>query len=366
MIRLFSNKITAFWVLQIGGWLGYGLVRVLNGLANGRTLAYIYPSIAAMLTGFVLTLFLRSVLRSLKDRPLPYIIVVSALLSAVLGLVFSVLETIAHVALYNPFRSFEPLEFLGNAMFDAYVLIAWTGLYFGINYYLLMQEERAKTLAARVLANEAQLKMLQYQLNPHFLFNTLNAVSTLVLEKDTKAANGMLTKLSSFLRHTLVNHPAHKVTLEDELSALRLYLEIEQVRFEERLKIDWQIDDDARRAMLPNLLLQPIIENAIKYAIAPSESGGTIGIAASVENGALCVRVIDDGPGLPKNPPSKPDKTSSGVGIANTRQRLLQIYGPEHEFRLSNRDPKGLEVYIQIPFEVAETPKPKDTDDDQD
>ncbi len=204
------------------------------------------------------------------------------------------------------------------------------------------------------MAHQAQLKMLRYQLNPHFLFNTLNAISTLVLDNDPKGANGMLRRLSSFLRYSLVNQPTQKVTLDQEIHALMLYLDIEVVRFRDRLNIDWQIEEDARRAMIPSLLLQPLIENALKYAIAPSEDGGTITISAKLEKRRLIMRVRDQGPGIGEGVEKMP-QSSSGVGLANIRGRLQQIYGDDHAFFLHNVKPSGLEIAISIPCEFAKT-----------
>ena len=138
--------------------------------------------------------------------------------------------------------------------------------------------------------------MLRYQLNPHFLFNTLNSISTLVLLKQTERANAMLSRLSSFLRYTLVNEPTAKVTLVQEVETLKLYLEIEKMRFEDRLRPHFKIDGDTIGARLPSLLLQPLIENAIKYAVTSSEHGADIWITARREGRAVRIEVADSGP----------------------------------------------------------------------
>ncbi len=352
MIQLFKNKQQAFWILQVSGWLGYGFIRFFNGLAQGDSPRYVTIALTAMVTGFLMTLLMRAIYRNIRAAPLPTILGAVLISSALLALVFSIIEVVTYTTFYNPRYRPEGLQFFGNAMFELYVLLAWSAIYFGINYYLQAQEEREKTLKAIAMAHQAQLKMLRYQLNPHFLFNTLNAISTLVLDKDSTGANAMLGRLSSFLRYTLVNQPTNKVALEHELYALGLYLDIEKVRFEDHLRLVWEIDDAAKRALMPSLLLQPIIENAIKYAIATSEDGGMIAIQASVEADRLILKVCDDGPGLDPDAVQDP-KLSSGVGIANTRERLEQIYGDEHTFELRNREPNGLEVMITIPCELA-------------
>jgi len=227
-------------------------------------------------------------------------------------------------------------------------MLTWSALYFAIKSYRIFQEVREGALKSAAMAHEAQLKMLRYQLNPHFLFNTLNAISTLVLEKNTELANRMVTKLSSFLRYSLDNDPMQKITLEQELQALQLYLDIEKVRFEERLSLEVDIEEAAKDALIPSLLLQPLVENAIKYGIARAEGGGHLKISAKVFAGDLLMEVSDDGPGCELVDNNIPD--AKGVGLRNTRERLATLYGSEHSIKLSQTDPHGLTICIRIPF----------------
>lgn len=234
------------------------------------------------------------------------------------------------------------------------IMLAWSALYFAIKYYRIFQEVRESALKSASMAHEAQLKMLRYQLNPHFLFNTLNAISTLVLEQNTELANRMVTKLSSFLRYSLDNDPMQRITLDQELQALQLYLDIEKVRFEERLSLELDIEDEARAALIPSLLLQPLIENAIKYGIARAEGGGHLRISAKVFAGDLLMEVSDDGPGCELVNGDIPD--AKGVGLRNTRERLATIYGSEHSIKLNQTQPHGLTICIRIPFTPKHTP----------
>ena len=231
------------------------------------------------------------------------------------------------------------------------IILSWSALYFGIKSYRIFQEVRESALKSAAMAHEAQLKMLRYQLNPHFLFNTLNAISTLVLEQNTELANRMVTKLSSFLRYSLDNDPMQKITLEQELQALQLYLDIEKVRFEERLSLEVSIEETAKDALIPSLLLQPLIENAIKYGIARAEGGGHLKVSARVFAGDLLMEISDDGPGCELVNNNIPN--AKGVGLRNTRERLAAIYGSEHSIKLSQTEPHGLTICIRIPF----TPK---------
>src|SRR6478735_6950310 len=151
------------------------------------------------------------------------------------------------------------LEFFSNAMSSTYLLLCWTGIYFGIKYYESLQQQREAALKAAALAQEAQLKMLRYQLNPHFLFNTLNAISTLILDNQNRTANNAVTRLSEFLRYTLDQDPMKKVTLRQELEALELYLGTERLRFGERLRLEYALEDASLEALVPSLLLQPLL-----------------------------------------------------------------------------------------------------------
>ena len=230
------------------------------------------------------------------------------------------------------------------------IILAWSVLYFSIKYHRVLQEYRESALKSAAMAHEAQLKMLRYQLNPHFLFNTLNAISTLILEKQTDLANRMVSRLSSFLRYSLDNDPMQKITLAQELKALKLYLDIEKVRFEDQLGIHLDIQKEAESALIPSLLLQPLVENAIKYAIARSEDGGNLRIAARVFAGDLLLEVADDGPGVELVDGQIPG--ANGVGLRNTRERLQELYGQEHSFRLGQVEPHGLVINIRVPFET--------------
>lgn len=248
--------------------------------------------------------------------------------------------------------------FYGLIGYSYYLVLGWSGLYFGLKYYQLREEERRKSIRALGMAHDAQLRMLRYQLNPHFLFNALNAISTLILGGNNDAAGEMVTRLSSFLRYSLDNDPMQRVDLAHELATLGLYLDIEQVRFEERLRVELSIQPEAREALIPSLLLQPLIENAIKYAVAEAEEGGTIRIVAEVFAGELLLEVSDDGPGIELVNGRLP--AFNGVGLANTVERLRVLYGANHSctFGPARGGPaaqRGLSIKIRIPFERART-----------
>ncbi|MBS1135609.1 MAG: yehU2, partial [Burkholderiaceae bacterium] len=239
-----------------------------------------------------------------------------------------------------------------GALSSTYLLVCWSGLYFGIKYYEMLQKQREEALQASALAQEAQVKMLRYQLNPHFMFNTLNAISTLILDGQGKVANQAIGRLSDFLRYTLDQDPMKKVTLRQELDALNLYLGIEQLRFGDRLRLEFEVDEAAQSGLVPSLILQPLVENALKYAVAPREEGGRLRIIAQLESGHLKLVVADDGPGLPVGVELG---TGRGVGFRNTRERLAALYG-EHQTLAVRFSRPGLRIEITLPFERAVQP----------
>jgi two-component system, LytTR family, sensor kinase len=200
---------------------------------------------------------------------------------------------------------------------------------------------RAASLQARLA--EARLEALRAQLQPHFLFNTLNSVSSLMY-RDVEAADVMIARLSDLLRLTLRGDRRREIPLREEIALLQRYLDIERVRFEERMRTAVDIAEDAQAALVPPFLLQPIVENAVRHAIAPRPAGGSIEIAARVEGDRLVIRVRDDGPGL------APGEAVPGVGLANTRARLAELHGSAARLELEQPAGGGLTVTIAMPW----------------
>ncbi len=212
---------------------------------------------------------------------------------------------------------------------------------------------RARELAASRLEGQlaqANLQMLKMQLHPHFLFNTLNAISSL-MHRDVEAADRMIVRLSDLLRMALEKDDRHQVRLESELEFLHRYLAIEQIRFRDRLKVDIDVEPVCLSAQVPRLILQPLVENAIRHGIAMRSAAGRLAIRARRRGARLDLSVADDGPGLPPNRPLRP-----GVGLANTQARLAQLYGGDGSLELVDGEGGGFEVVVEIPFE--EQPRP--------
>ena len=350
----FATKNRAFWTLQIAGWSGLLIMNYLGALAHGKGANFIVYSAMTAVFGFLLTgLVLRPIFRVARRRPPLGVIGIVAVATVSVTVMLTIAKEFAFMRLVKPHYDGEAniLLFVSSVHYNIYTILTWTGFYFVINYYIMFRDQSERALTSARLADQAQLKMLRYQLNPHFLFNTLNAISTLVLDDKRDSANTVLTRLSSFLRYSLDSDPLQKTSLRDEIGALTLYLDIEKARFQDRLTIKYDIEDSAQEALIPSLILQPAVENAIKYAIAPSEGGGTISITARVKDNLLCVAVDDDGPGGPTEPDSL-IKDCKGVGLANMRGRLKQLYGDTHAFHLRNLSPSGFSVEMEIPFET--------------
>ena len=215
-------------------------------------------------------------------------------------------------------------------------------------------EWRAAQLESRLA--EAQLQALKTQLNPHFLFNTLNAVSAL-MHRDVRAANRMMTQLSDLLRLSLETSGAQEVPLKLELDFLDRYLEIQRTRFPDRLHVKLDVHPDTLDALVPNFILQPLVENAIRHGIARRSTPGNVEIIARRANGLVELVVRDNGAGFPAGRHLLPRE---GVGLANTRARLRHLYGAAHRFELRNIPAGGAEVLIVIPFRPAEPPAAED------
>ena len=347
--ELFRDRSRFFWILNIAGWAGYALAAWLGALAHEKPEAYFAVIVASAVSGFLATLMLRSLYQKLWSKSVAVLGTATLVTCYVVAFFWQWLRNVLYYDwVKNDWQPEHLMDYVGGVMGSFYIMLCWSGLYFGIKYYQQLQKQTEQTLKAVAAAHQAQLKMLRYQLNPHFLFNTLNAISTLILDGSNKTANLAVTRLSDFLRYTLDNDPMKRVTLGSELDALDLYLEIEKVRFGDRLIIEKDIDDHAAKALVPSLILQPLIENAIKYAISPVENGGTLRISARVQQGTLVLQLSDTGPGLGNG---NNGQKSSGVGLKNTRERLQQLYGDAQAFTLAPNDPTGLTITINIPFE---------------
>lgn len=342
-----------FWILHLVGWAGVFLLGYSSALAHGKPPSYWRAQLPQVVAGFVVTLGLRVILRRLSDRPpwqlvalmAPVVLAASTAIGLVYG--FAFIDWCGEEC-----RPGGTLGYVAYVATGVYEVMTWVAFYVGIKCFQRMRQESEAALAARAAAHLAQLRMLRYQLNPHFLFNTLNAITTLNLEGDTATANRVVERLSAFLRHSLHNDPMQRVTVLEEIRSLDLYLDIEKVRFAERLRVEVAIDPDCQGALVPALLLQPLVENVIKHAVARSVEGCTLRLEAHRDEDRLLLTVADDGPGCPANAIEE----STGVGLRNTGERLRVLYGDKQSLELGRPAGGGCEVRLSLPFERREEP----------
>jgi len=359
---LYRNTNYQFWLMQLIGWFGLSLISFLSLTLwyDQQGLNYIAHTLLQSVLGILVSWPLRPLFHFFWNKS-----VWMLLGSAIVGvLVCSVVWTVLRITTFMAMTGEQGLwtDFGGWLFGSIMIFSCWAAFYHGVKLYQLLQSEHANLLRiaaenkeqqlrrsqAEAVAHEAQLKMLRYQLNPHFLFNTLNAIAALVTAKELSRASTMIVQLSNFLRYSLDNDPIRRVSLKEEVDALKLYLNIEQTRFAERLELDFDIDASAEVVRIPSLLLQPLAENAIKYAIAPMEEGGKISVSAELEKDYVCIEMLDSGPGLKSE-----DQSLDGVGIGlrNTVDRLHEFYGDNYTFNLESGSSGGLRVFMRLPLE---------------
>ena len=229
------------------------------------------------------------------------------------------------------------------------ILLVWAliGLAYARLYWRQWRERELHATELQAQLAKAQLQTVRAQLHPHFLFNSLHAVGGLIRQKDEQGALRTLSALSDLLRYSLDRIDRQEVSLEEELEGLERYLEIAEVRFGDRLQVERDIDSKTLDAMVPTLILQPVVENAMRHGIGADPSAGHVGIGARVENDRLILTVTDDGPG----PMSVAEST--GLGLRSTRQRLNTLYGEQQSVSLEPRTPKGTVVTLTVPYRAT-------------
>jgi sensor histidine kinase YesM len=274
-----------------------------------------------------------------------------ALVSILLTLHFLIyMPIIGRANLITPFRLFSYLYYNLDRWLLIYGMICLMSHAF--NYYTSYRKGELKASQLHTQLVQAQLEALKMQVQPHFLFNTLHSISAL-LSKDTDGARKMITRLGDFLRLTLENSGSMEVTLQQELEFLNGYLEIERIRFQDRLTTDIHVDPEVLDVRVPNLILQPIVENAMRHAIANSTSG-RVEINAMPRNGVVRIEVKDNGPGIVDY--SLEARRGKGLGLANTQARLVGLYGSAARFELNNDPAGGLVVTLEIPRDSDKSP----------
>lgn len=233
-------------------------------------------------------------------------------------------------------------------------LIAFCAVNALVHHYDALQRSRRRETEARAAAREAELRALQYQLHPHFLFNTLNSISSLVTDGRASDATRMIARLGDLLRATLESSQTPEVTLAEELSLTEHFLDIEKARLGPRLQVTWRVGPGVLQARVPPLLLQPLVENAVRHGIALRPKGGTLSVAMQEEAGVLCIQLHNEGVA----PRARPELPSGNVGLSNVRQRLQALYAGDHRFDVVMDDHGNCTVQMELPLRLAVAPTP--------
>ena len=369
------------WVVIVGFWTFFGALngsQLYLGIRSEGTSAPFGQVFAwqmlgwlpwALLTPAVLWLGRRFPL----ERPgLALALTVHAVACALIYIIHSAVFTVANILL-SPFYS-QPRPFMemfyGRLMsqfhIDLLIYGAVLGTSYAVGYYARFREREVRATQLEARLAQAELQALKMQLHPHFLFNTLNGIAGLVRDRKNSAAVEMIAGLSDLLRYTLDGAGRQEVTLREELEFLELYLGIQQKRFPDRLRVEMSVDPNALEALVPNLILQPLVENAIRHGVSRRAAAGTVGVAASREGGRLRIRVYDDGPGLRRDTNGSRahegagggvgQEGSGGIGLSNTRARLRQLYGDAQSFEVSDRAAGGVEASLSLPFRRGAAP----------
>jgi hypothetical protein len=358
------------WAVVLGIWTFFGLLNAsqfyIGMRAEGMNHAFA-PLLAwqlaiwlgwALMTPLILWLGRRF---PLDRKGWAQSLALHLLFCAALSAAKTVFDNLATI-FFNPFgemtraRPFADM-FWGKltSQFHLYLLIYGTiiGVGYAFNYYLKFRERETRASQLEAQLTQAQLQALRMQLNPHFLFNTLNGIAGLVRDSRNKDAVRMIAGLSDLLRHALDTEGQQEVPLRQELEFLELYLDIQQMRFSDRLKIELEIAPETLDARVPNLILQPLVENAIRHGIAPRAAGGVIGVTARLDDSLLEIKIYDDGPGLWRDTTKRAASgEGGGIGLANTRARLAQLYGDAHRFDVRDRSEGGVEAHLVLPFRL--------------
>lgn len=351
--KIYESNERLFWTLHSGGWAGFALVYYIGSFLHDVRPIWVFIIMLNAYAGWLLTIPLRYVFRWARTLSPLKMIVVVVLACYLVALVWAVVKNINYWEIYkHGYRPDAWYLYFTNTINSLIMVGCWSGVYFGIKNFQMLQKEKQNALKASTMAHQAHIKMLRYQLNPHFLFNTLNAISTLILLKENDIAEAMVSRLSDFLRYSLDNDPIKRVSLGEEIKVLRLYLEIEKVRFDDRLEVVWDIEDKCEAALVPSMILQPLIENAIKHAISKMEDGGQICITARQFGNDLLIDVADNGPGAEIKDGQL--RRENGVGLVNIKERLQSLYQRNFAFSVEHNQPSGVRIRLRIPYEVKD------------
>jgi hypothetical protein len=345
-----NNRSNLFWIFNICGWLLLNLIYLVLYYRNSITdLTTITLLFATYFTGFWVSVLLRwyYIKINFRNLSIPYLLLTIIVGSIAAAYVWFWIDTIISTPL-NPtvITRYTFNNYLSHGWSNSFVTILWSALYLSLNFWFDSKEQDIKIKKANELAHSAQLQMLRYQLNPHFLFNSLNSIRALV-EEDKKKAKSMITELSEFLRYSLVSRNFSDVPLRDELEAMQHYFAIEKTRYEEKLEVKFNIDPEANDFPVLSFLLHPVFENAIKYGMKSSKLPLKVVLNAEVKDSGLIIRISNTGKWLEPEILQK-NSAGTGTGLNNVRQRLANAFPNKHTFDIVYNEE---EVTVRIEIE---------------
>ena len=367
------SKASLFNVLQAGGWAAVYAVCALAAEQHQGLWPAVLDTLIWAFCGFLVTLGLHHIYRRLRQLHLSHVrFAAVALISSVLfAPLWYFMEHVCLIIALPAVLHFDALRpvFSENAAimaqepllltqyfwpFYSIILFTWASLYYGVNAILDLESERANVVNARKLADTAHLRALQSNLNPHFLFNALNGIATLVRVKESVGAAAMVDALATFLRSTLQRLDTPELRVAEEIELIEQYLCIERYRFGTRLRAVVEAKREALGALIPTLILQPLVENAVRYSVQPREAGGSLWVSVRKELAVLVVSVEDDGAGL-----NGGTLNAFGMGLQNSSDRLHALYGAAASLTIGSRtDGTGCAVVIRLPFRLAPARQP--------
>lgn len=334
----FKKNLPSFWTIQIVGWLAYLVaiyITFLTVVQPGNYLSLFYLKGFRALTGFFLTsIFLRPIYRFWGNRlSIGWLVCLVLSCALFFGAAWTAIEDFYIYLTSSNFNLSASLARSPRVALDyAMTLTAWSALYLGVKNWLAWQKERENSLQSAALANKAQLEMLRYQLNPHFLFNALNSIRASV-DEDAKSAKQMITQLSEFMRYSLVHESTKTIELREELEAVRNYLAIEKIRFEDKLEVEYAVEKAAEDFRVPTFLLNPLVENAVKHGLQTSAKPLKIKISAAVFDKKLLLEISNSG-----KLENGVNGSGTKIGLKNVRERLEKLFGDGGKFELQEKN----------------------------
>ena len=354
-----NPRLLRFWPLQLMGWGFYIGINVLCSLPWWRRIDYDAFRGAFLLSSFLCSFPMYWLCHFLWQRRvrIPAAALICIVSAFPLGMLCAASSFEAAVYFSRVRPQFRWVDIITATPSGWYSLTSWVAFYFGIKHYLALKEKHRQLIATEMLAKEAQLRALRYQLQPHFLFNTMNAISTLVLNNQPHDATEMIGKLSSLLRSTLDAPDLYQIPLSDELAVTEEYLAIEAIRFGDRLAVHWDIDPDVADTLVPRLILQPLVENAVRHGIARRPNGGFILVKTQRRGNDLVVLIENEPPEESADVLLDGFARTGGVGLQNVRQRLEHMYGAESTMHTTTNARGNYEVSFTLPILNSSSPE---------